>query len=494
MKKKNKETRNLKLNKKEEYEIILPDFIKSEVNLLILPFFILSRKDLRNKLEIEYKETIKKGDKELDISWNVSANPKYGYPGPFDRMVYKVVEQIINEILCRDKVVKNPIRLGSLYILCKKMNISNSGQNKKKIRESLKRIVTTTVSSQGAFYIKEKRKRISDTFHLYERVVFKDEELPDGTMADTNYLFLGSWYLQSINSFYVKPIDYRYLQSLESKIASRLYEILGVRFYALKNKRQSYIWFDYQKLCSLLPITHLKQISKAKQQFNLAHKELIKTGFLSKVGWKKNENNWMIFYYPGSRAKKELQRQKQGEFFQPISPQVKLLNKGELESKARDLIYYFQKKHNQIEGYQPNKRELQQAVDIIDQYGEEKAKYIVNYALKKAPETNYKMKYFGAVLNYKEEALKTFEKEKIKKEKQREKLKQEREEEKLQEKKDKEWLANPCFTKEMEGFLKFRIKNFELQNNRRPSKKEIEKLTQEIIESKKEKLTKKYKR
>ena len=66
---------------KKNSEINLPEIIKSEVNLLLLPFFVLERKDKRLKIEVEGKGKIP-GTK---VFWNVSANPEYGYPGPFDR-------------------------------------------------------------------------------------------------------------------------------------------------------------------------------------------------------------------------------------------------------------------------------------------------------------------------------------------------------------------------------------------------------------------------
>jgi len=485
--------RNKTSLQEKDQELLIPEFIKAEVNFLMFPFFALSKKGLRQKIQTEYRDIIRKDNQRLEISWQVTANVKYGYPSPFDREVHKVIEQIIDRILSKRGQATNPLCLGSLYGLCKKMGIADSGKNKKTIKESLMRIVSTTVTSEGAFFSKKVKRRISDTFHLYDRVVFKDEELPDGNMADTNYLFLGSWYLQSINSFYVKPLDYKYLQSLKSKIASRLYEILGVRFYGLKNKRQSYVWFYYQKLCQLLPITIQKHFSHARTYLEPAHNELIKTGFLAKVRWGEDKGSWLICYYPGRRAKKEIQKRREINFSDAeLPPNQSFLSL--LDSKAHNLVCYFQKEHNQIKDYKVKKKELEQAQGLIDQYGEEKAKYIVNYALKKAPETNYKMKYFGAVLNYTKEALKTFEEERIKEERQREKLRQEREEEKLQEKKDKEWLVNPQFTKEMQGYLGFRIKNFELKNKREPTEEEIEKLKREIIESEKERVTKKYKR
>ena len=100
----------------EQKEISLPKLINSEVNLLVFPFFALSTKGLRKKTETEYRAIRKRGDQKKEIFWSVSANSKYGYPGPFDRGVHKAIEQIVTEIIKRDGIIKNPIRF-SIYDL-----------------------------------------------------------------------------------------------------------------------------------------------------------------------------------------------------------------------------------------------------------------------------------------------------------------------------------------------------------------------------------------
>ena len=290
--------------------LLIPDTIKSEVNFLIFPFFALSRRGLRAKLETEYREVIKRGDEKLEILWSVSANPKFGYPGPFDRGVHKAIEQIISETLQKDGRVENPIAVGSLYGLCKRIGLGKfGGREYRKIKEALERVTTTSVQSKGTFYNKGRKQWIEDVFHLYERVVLRGTELRDGEVADTNYLFLGSRYLESLNAFYVKPLDYKYLQSLRSNIASRLYEILGVRFYGLQNRKQSHVWFEYGTLCQLLPIEPQRYYSRAREKLSLAHTELIETRFLSKVRWqKRSKTRWIICYYPGEKAQEELKK------------------------------------------------------------------------------------------------------------------------------------------------------------------------------------------
>ena len=297
---------------KNNNEIDLPKIINSEVNLLVFPFFSLSTKGLKNKTTTIYQEIIKKGNQEITLLWKVSSNSEYGYPGPFDRKVQQAISEILSEILKKEGEIKNPIPLGSLYNICKRMGISESaGENYRMIKKALERIRATTIKSAGTFFSKEGKQWVDDNFSLYDRIVFKGKELPNNEIADNNYLFLGSWYLQNLNSFYIKPIDYDYLQSLKSKIASRLYEILGVKFYGLRNKKDNFICYKYSKLCQLLPVTPHEYISLAKQQLDPGNNELKDTGFISKFNWSENgKEDWLIYYWPGERAKEEMRRAK----------------------------------------------------------------------------------------------------------------------------------------------------------------------------------------
>ncbi len=295
----------IKINNK----IDLPKIINTEVNLLIFPFFVLERKS--KKLEIEYKDIVKRGNEKIEIIWNVSANTKYGYPGLFDREVHKVIEQIISEILKKDGEIKNPISF-SVYDLCNRMGITTSGgKNYRKVKEALERIRMTGIKSEGAFYHKGQKEWISKVFGLYDSIIFRGEKLEDGSIAEKNLLYLGNIYLQSLNSFNIKPIDYTYWRSLKSKIASRLYEILGIKFYGVRNKKEGFIRYKYSTLCQLLPVTPHNYISSAKRQLNPGNNELRDTGFISKYEWSENGNNdWLIYYWPGERAKEEMKRAK----------------------------------------------------------------------------------------------------------------------------------------------------------------------------------------
>ncbi|MBA7492004.1 hypothetical protein ES702_02553 [subsurface metagenome] len=481
--------------KRESQELSLPKVINSEVNLLVFPFFALSTKGLKKKLETEYRDMVKRGNQKIEILWNVSANPKYGYPGFFDRNIHKVIEQIITQTLRKNGKVKNPIVLGSLYNLCKRMGINNYGGSEyKEIKRALERIKATTIKSIGTFYSKEGKQWIDDTFSLYDRIVFKGKKLPNGEIADSNYLFLGSWYLQSLNSFYIKPIDYNYLQNLKRKIASRLYEILGVKFYGLRNKRQDFICYRYSKLCQLLPITPFKQISRAKQQLDPAHKELRDTEFLFNYEWDEDSGkDWLIYYWPGRRVKKEMSKVKTEFFVPPIEEAVPLpKRRSQPSSKSPvDLV-------NQLIALNVSETT---AKDLV----EHSSQQVIRKWIKGIHYTNAKDK--GAYLvkaireNWQapEEYLKKKEEEKKRKEQEKARLAEERKEKEQQKRKQKEAekldkiynSLNPLQQKEVKKEIKNRLSAFwRKQLEREMENKEISKLTKSALESKKREVIK----
>jgi hypothetical protein len=46
-----------------------------------------------------------------------------------------------------------------------------------------------------------------DRFHVFSRAVSVGKELPNGTIADANYVWLSDWQLENINQSYLLPID-----------------------------------------------------------------------------------------------------------------------------------------------------------------------------------------------------------------------------------------------------------------------------------------------
>lgn len=302
-------------------------FLESEVNLLILPFFVLSRQEIGNRTSVQYSNSLSRDGKKLEVSWKVTSNAEFGHPGPFDKKVHRAIEDIIME---KDLPISNPIAF-SIYQLCKRMGMSTGGSQYRKIKEALKRIKFTGIQSKKAFFSKAQQEWIDDIFNLYDRIVFKGKKMPDGSIAEKNYLFLNSWYLDNLNALYIRPMNYDYYNNLKSQIAQRLYELLGVKFYYIIKNNLEYLRYRYSTLCQLLPIKRHYYESYIQRQLDSAHNELIKTSFLSQVERQfvegEDENDWLIYYYPGQRAVEEV-----GDVDQ--KPQANSLKEGTLETQG----------------------------------------------------------------------------------------------------------------------------------------------------------------
>jgi hypothetical protein len=200
------------------------------------------------------------------------------------------------------------------------MELPDSGKIIQMTKRALQRISLTGIQSENAFYDKSRRQWLSGAegtftaFHVY----FKNDRLPTGEIADAAYLDLSLPYWVSLNSSYVRPLDYAYLQILKTPLTQRLYEVLGLKFRGLKNS--PYIRYDYLQLCQTLPITPQKSLKDAKKLLRSHHRKLQETGFINKFEWRGSQSKrpWEIIYWPGERARKELKRAR--EFSKPQRP------------------------------------------------------------------------------------------------------------------------------------------------------------------------------
>jgi len=295
-------------------EIYSDGVILSEINLIRNPFFILSRSELRKLL----LKTAEQGEPQIiyrykdevasqERVWIVTPDAQRGYAGAFDKKVFAAVLKLITD---NSFPPSNPVALGSLRTICKTMGIeSNSGRNRNLVKESLKRIATTSIET-NTFYLKKekgywKEREQGGVFSLWD-VYWKGEKLPNGEQADSIYLWLHPPFLLSLITYYVKPLDYNYYMSL-SPLAQRVYELTSLKFFGLKDS--PYVKYKYLEYCQALPITPQRYFNDAKMILGRAHKQLLKTGFLRRVQWQGSSRlkPWYILYYPGERALKEIE-------------------------------------------------------------------------------------------------------------------------------------------------------------------------------------------
>lgn len=293
-----------------ELELDIPKTLRSEFNFLKFPFFDLAKDSQRSKIKIEESGDTKEG--KFRIFWLVTRDIESRFPGDFEKRLYRAIEQVINVI---PKPITNPIRLGSMRYIAKLMGIyADSGKNYQDIQRAFKNMVKASIEAEGSYQLKEStsKRYIKDTFHLYDRVIFKGEELPNRETSDCVYLMLGSWYLNNINNNYVVPLDWRFYSQLTGSITTRMYEYLSIYFYTALERDQIYYDVRYYQICSYFPLTRQYPRWKARKQLKHAHDSLIKLGYFTKVEWIEttNPHDWRIRYWIGSKAKEEYEYNK----------------------------------------------------------------------------------------------------------------------------------------------------------------------------------------
>ena len=265
--------------------------IRVECNMEEFPYFRLSKKDSKTFNKIYYAREVKneKGGA-LKQRWVVVADSELGLPGPFDQDVYVAMETIIDEVgIHPDGYV--PF---TCYRITQLLGKDHSGRTYQAIRTALMRMVSTRITSEKAFYLRDEKVHISETFHLYDSVRFEERVSPKRSKAafEYNLLFPCRWYIESRRQKYTKPLDLNIYKLLKSPTAKKLFRYLDKRRFS----NPEAIAIDLFQLSDALPLTPSFP-SKLKQVLEVPHKQLLEVGFVNGIEFVQiDRRNWKIVY------------------------------------------------------------------------------------------------------------------------------------------------------------------------------------------------------
>ncbi len=277
-----------------------------EVNVQRLPFAVLTTKSSGATSSIVVEEAFYRGGDVERRSWRVSPNAEYGLPGPSAYFAFRALEKIVlAHTVGRGAPLENP-QAFDFQEICRELHLTKHSANHDQIRLDLKRIKGATFINKGMI-----RKRLAarpgaprgralrsereEVVSLIERLVFRNEELPDGTVASQNQVWFGSFYLESVNSGYVKPFDWDLWNSFKRPATRRLFEILDLRLGGTPDAEV--VDFDYEKLAGLIPLTPQKHLSKAKGVLNRVLDEL-RGPVLEGYAWREVDGAWILHLSP----------------------------------------------------------------------------------------------------------------------------------------------------------------------------------------------------
>jgi len=277
-------------------------YLYTEVNFLRYPLFIPTKGGKKTRSDITIKIVGERDGMRLELLWEILGSRKYGVPGFFDHKVFYALCDILTEY---GFPAVNPLPF-TIYDICRRLGLTINGKNFDNIRTSIKRMQASSGNATGTWYAKGEKKWIDIVFSIISEVIFKGKQKADGTIAEENLIYFGNWFLESWNSYYIKPIDFEFIKRLKSPIALRIYEYLGLRFYGALQRDEEYIRISYKQFCKFLQIRPQKYSSLAIRNLTQAHQELKDNHFIDEVIW----DNWILTYYPGKKARREWEKSK----------------------------------------------------------------------------------------------------------------------------------------------------------------------------------------
>lgn len=255
-----------------------PDPVRIEKNLNSLGFFAATYKRNGQKpvrhiecgtREIEGKRTTQKA--------RIAGDADLGLPAGADRDKYYAFMKIVEDRRKLTGQVENPVKFTS-YELLLYLGLKPCGKLYNDIDEWLTRMVSTTITSEWAVYLRGSKKFVRDTFHVFDRSVRIGQEMADGQVADSNYVWLSAWQLENINTNFLLPLDLQEYLSLKNDLSKALLFHLNIWFYA---SRGAPVEKRYDRLCELLGIKMRTAISLIRQAFDPSMGELIALGHVS---------------------------------------------------------------------------------------------------------------------------------------------------------------------------------------------------------------------
>lgn len=248
-------------------------------NLASLGFFTPSSHRIkREKAKVVKFTKVINGEK-VDVSATIVPSALHGLPITADQDKFLALQELLRLQRASSDVV-NPVRFSSAALL-RALGLSDNGRNHREVSEWLDLMAATTIISEGAVYLTGSKRWARDRFRVFDRAVSRGQELGDGTVAESNYVWLSDWQLQNINNRHLLPIDLAIYQELKTHIARALVLHLQVWLYA--SQRAQVFEKRYGDICQLLGLRPYDHRSKVVEKLGPALDELASSGYLA--GW-----------------------------------------------------------------------------------------------------------------------------------------------------------------------------------------------------------------
>ncbi len=403
-------------------KLIPREIIQAEANLLHFPFFALHTRGLNDRKGIEV--TGRKNDHTFRL--RITRDTDSCYPGPLARKLHFALLSILFDPQQSSFPVENPIRF-TWRELAHRAGLKWSGSR------TINRLKAAIDSTHGVVIrtnhalicrIGHEKKPLPKSqrgYHLYEKYTFTNDVLPDGSLADRNYLWLADWYLANLNSLYSGPLKYNLWRQLndERPIASRIYEYLLFKFTASIPK----LIINYETLAPFLPVRVEPRPGLAKQQLNPAFELLQEEQVIDGFTWTQSRDGKIQLHIrPGPQLRRSYPQTSRPLANARSDHDLDDITIRELplsESPSERLVRAFHRLWSGNANHRPSKTELAYADELIGEYGFDELHEALK-ALVNRMKTGFKdAKTFGAARHYFPELLQQRQHDQLRRERER---------------------------------------------------------------------------
>src|SRR6516164_2744208 len=109
--------------------------------------------------------------------------PSLGLPSTADRDKYMAFMKLALDQREVQGQLSNPIRFTGADMI-KLLRLRKGGFHYEEINDWCKRMVATTIMSESSIFLADRKQYVTDTFHVFDRVILFGEELKDGTRSE----------------------------------------------------------------------------------------------------------------------------------------------------------------------------------------------------------------------------------------------------------------------------------------------------------------------
>jgi hypothetical protein len=310
------------------------ELIPAEVSFENIGYFTPSSKRIKNittKEKTVAEKTNPDGTR-TSLQIKIIGTGEYGLPTTVDLDYYRAFLRILDETVGQHDFIPEPISI-PMKKLIRYTGKRVSGGEIREAKNWIRRCHYTGI--QGFFYQADRRDyaEIGEE-PLFPRYLFRGQKMSDGKVAETNYVWLASWFRSNYLHHHLRPIDLAFHRRLRKPIAKSLYPLLAIGWYAAGG---GFYTKSYTDLCQEFLLIPHRYLSDIKRQLDPSHHELEREHFLKTWEYRKaiKGQDWIITYYPGEKFfedqhARESRRQRAKQIAnrsQPsVSPQLDLID------------------------------------------------------------------------------------------------------------------------------------------------------------------------